>query len=90
MSQVGLEDSSVVQMTSMLRNLNQLRVLNISNNTSLTADKLKQIIVCLRNNQMSNLTELNLSKLNFANNEDTIRELGTLLIQSKSLRSLSL
>jgi PBP1b-binding outer membrane lipoprotein LpoB len=77
-------------MTSMLRNLTQLRVLNISNNTSLTADKLKQIIVCLRNNQMSTLTELNLSKLSFANNEDTIRELGTLLIQSKSLRSLSL
>lgn len=31
-----------------------------------------------------------MSKLNFANNEETFRELGMFLIQAKSLRSLSL
>lgn len=36
------------------------------------------------------MNEINLSKLSFANNEDTYKQLGMYLVQAKHLRSLSL
>jgi hypothetical protein len=47
-------------------------------------------MMMLKSNHVQNLVELNVSKLNFANSEETFKELGLFLIQSKQLRSLCL
>ena len=40
-------------------------------------------MMMLKSNHVQNLVELNVSKLNFANSEETFKELGLFLIQSK-------
>ena len=90
LSQVGMSDASVFQFTNVLMTLTNLRILNISNNNSISTESIRKLMMMLKSNHVQNLVELNVSKLNFANSEETFKELGLFLIQSKQLRSLCL
>jgi hypothetical protein len=83
LSQVGMTDASVFQFTNVLKTLTNLRILNISNNNSISTESIRKLMMMLKSNHVQNLVELNVSKLNFANSEETFKELGLFLIQSK-------
>ena len=78
-----MTDASVFQFTNVLKTLTNLRILNISNNNSISTESIRKLMMMLKSNHVQNLVELNVSKLNFANSEETFKELGLFLIQSK-------
>ena len=78
-----MTDASIFQFTNVLKTLTNLRILNISNNNSISTESIRKLMMMLKSNHVQNLVELNVSKLNFANSEETFKELGLFLIQSK-------
>lgn len=73
----------------MLQNCSNLVVLNISGNTGLSPDSIKKVIATIKQRNLK-ISDLDLGKLGFLNNEDCFKEIAALLGQLKTLKTLNL
>lgn len=73
----------------MLQNCANLVVLNISGNTGLSPDSIKKVIATIKQRNLK-ISDLDLGKLGFLNNEDCFKEIAALLGQLKTLKTLNL
>jgi hypothetical protein len=73
----------------MLQNCSNLVVLNISGNTGLSPDSIKKVITTIKQRNLK-ISDLDLGKLGFLNNEDCFKEIAALLGQLKTLKTLNL
>jgi len=69
--------------------LPNLSVLNISGNTGLTPESIKKILSTLKQKNLK-LTDLDLGKLGFMNDEDCFKEVSAAIGMLKNLKSLYL
>ena len=88
LSQVALSDASLASFLRMLEKQSGLKRLNISGNQHIGSGSLVQLIQKLKS--MTRLTDLDLSKLSFNENQNCYRELADLITSLKSLKYLSL
>jgi hypothetical protein len=92
---VGLADENIMSLLMMISKGANLKKLNISGNKDLSTNSIGQILSQIRN-RFANMSgsggiqDLELGKLNFNNNDKTFKELAELLLQVKSIKSLSL
>lgn len=76
-------------LTEMLKNMKQLRKLNISGNPQLQSRSVREIIVALQ--EAKQLQEVDLSKLKMDGaNDQCYRELGELILKNRSLKTLNM
>ena len=73
----------------MLQNCSNLVVLNISGNTGLSPDSIKKVIDTIKQRNLK-ISDLDVGKLGFLNNEDCFKEIAALLGQLKTLKTLNL
>jgi hypothetical protein len=88
-SQINLCDTVVNDFTTMLQNCPNLVVLNISGNTGLNPDSIKKVLQTIKTKNQK-LSDLDLGKLSFSNDEECFKEVAALLGQLKSLRGLNM
>jgi hypothetical protein len=85
LNKVGLADENIMSFLMMISKTVGLKKLNISGNKDLSPNSIGQILSQIRN-RFSNMSgsggiqELELGKLNFNNNEKTMKELAELLL----------
>jgi hypothetical protein len=95
LNKVGLADENIMSILMMISKGANLKKLNISGNKDLSPNSITQILSQIRN-RFSNMSgtggiqDLELGKLNFNNNDKTFKELAELLLQVKSIKSLSI
>jgi hypothetical protein len=73
-----MSDITINDFTTMLQNCPNLVVLNISGNLGLNPDSIKKILTTIKIKNQK-LSDLDLGKLNFLNNEDCFKEVAALL-----------
>lgn len=64
--------------TTMLTSCANLVVLNISGNTDLNTESIKKVMMTIKTKNLK-LSELDLGKLSFSNDEECIKEVASLL-----------
>lgn len=76
-------------LTEMLKNMKQLRKLNISSNPQLQGRSVREILIALQDAKQ--LQEVDLSKLKMdGSNDSCYRELGELILKNRSLKTLNM
>ena len=88
-SQINLSDTVVNDFTTMLQNCPNRVVLNISGNTGLNPESIKKVLQTIKTKNQK-LSDLDLGKLSFSNDEECFKEVASLLGQLKSLRGLNM
>lgn len=78
LSQINLTDLVVNDFTTMLQNCPNLVVLNISGNSGLNPESIRKVLLTIKTKNQK-LSDLDLGKLSFSNNEDCFKEVAALL-----------
>ena len=78
LSQINLNDLVVNDFTAMLQNCPNLVVLNISGNSALNPESIRKVLLTIKTKN-SKLSDLDLGKLSFSNNEECFKEVAALL-----------
>jgi hypothetical protein len=89
LSQINLNDLVVNDFTSMLQNCPNLVVLNISGNSNLNPESIRKVLLTIKTKN-TKLSDLDLGKLSFSNNEECFKEVAALLGQLKTLKTLNM